>query len=134
MRAAPRPRVQPSRPPELGGLVASTVAQRRPVVATPHEPHRRGPDHHLLPVSNVKKKPNLILLSLFWSLLLAFVMTLIGFLHQTPTDLTDAAGGGVSWSRVLFLFFGWFVFAEIVMLVGGLIYILKARLRGGSRG
>jgi len=82
----------------------------------------------------MKKKPNLILLSLFWSMLLALGMTLIGFLHQAPGDLTDTAQGGVAWSRVLFLFFGWFVFSEIVMLIGGLLYIGSSRLRRGPKG
>jgi hypothetical protein len=81
----------------------------------------------------MKKKPNLIILSLFWSVVLALAMTLIGFLHDEPTDLTDAAQGGVVWGRVLFLFFGWFVLSEVVMLIGGLLYIGSARLRRGSR-
>jgi nucleoside recognition membrane protein YjiH len=78
----------------------------------------------------MKKRPNLILLSLFWSLLLAFGMTLIGFLHHAPAELTDPEAGGILWSRVLWLFFGWFVFAEIVLLLGGLLYIGRNWLRG----
>ena len=80
----------------------------------------------------MKKKPNLIILSLFWSAVLAFAMTSIGFLHNEPTDLTDAAQGGVVWGRVLFLFFGWFILSEVIMLIGGLLYIGRARLRRGS--
>ena len=80
----------------------------------------------------MKKRPNLIILSLFWAALLALAMTLIGFLPHTPNDLNDPAGG-VIWSRVLYLFFGWFVFAEIVMLIGGLLYIGSTRLRRGPR-
>ena len=80
----------------------------------------------------MKKKLNLLILSLFWSAVLALAMTLIGFLHHEPADLTDATQGGVVWGRVLFLFLGWFVFSEVVMLVGGLLYIGTTRLRRGS--
>lgn len=81
----------------------------------------------------MKKTPNLILLSLFWSLLLAFVMTLIGFMHHDMlVDLNDAAGG-VDWSRVFYLFFGWFAFSELVMLVGGLLYAVSMRFKQRGR-
>lgn len=81
----------------------------------------------------MQKKLNLVLLSLFWSLVLAAVMTLIGFLHQEPVDLTEAAAGGVVWSRVLYLFLGWFGFSMVVMLSGALLYILSAKWRGGGK-
>jgi hypothetical protein len=80
----------------------------------------------------MKKRLNLIVLSLYWSAFLALVMTLIGFLHNTPTSLTAPDGGGIVWSRVLFLYFGWFVFAEIVILIGGLGYAVSSWLRQGS--
>jgi hypothetical protein len=84
----------------------------------------------------MNKKPNLILMALFWSFVLALVMTLIGFLHQEPVDLTDAAAGGIVWARVLYLFLGWFLFSAIVMSVGALLYLGSARMRkrGGRRG
>lgn len=78
----------------------------------------------------MKKKLNLLLFSVFWSLVLALVMTLIGFLHQEPVDLTEGAAGGVVWLRVLYLFLGWFGFSMVVMLVGALLYILGTRRRG----
>ena len=70
---------------------------------------------------------------MFWSAVLALAMTLIGFLHDEPTDLTDAAQGGIVWGRVMLLFFGWFVLSELVMLIGGLLYIGSTRLRRGPR-
>ncbi|MEA3640474.1 MAG: hypothetical protein VBE63_11075 [Lamprobacter sp.] len=78
----------------------------------------------------MKKKLNLLLFSAFWSLVLALVMTLIGFLHQAPVDLTEASAGGVAWLRVVYLFFGWFGFSMVVMLVGSLLYVVSSRLRG----
>jgi len=78
----------------------------------------------------MKKKLNLLLFSAFWSLILALVMTLIGFLHQETVDLTEAAAGGIVWSRVLYLFLGWFGFSMVVMLIGSLVYILGTRRRG----
>jgi len=81
----------------------------------------------------MKKRLNLIVLSLYWSAFLALVMTLIGFLHNTPADLIEPGAGGILWSRVLFLYFGWFVFAEIVILIGGLGYALSTWLRRGSK-
>ncbi len=80
----------------------------------------------------MKKKLNLLLLSVFWSLVLALAMTLIGFLHQAPVDLTEASAGGVVWLRVLYLFVGWFGFSMVVMLVGALLYVGSTRLRGRS--
>ncbi|MBK5931006.1 hypothetical protein [Halochromatium salexigens] len=71
----------------------------------------------------MKKKPNLLLFSLFWSLVLALGMTLIGFLHQAPVDLRDIEAGGVAWLRVVYLFLGWFGFSMIVMLIGSLLYV-----------
>ncbi|WP_201219958.1 hypothetical protein [Halochromatium roseum] len=79
----------------------------------------------------MKKKLNLLLFSGFWSCVLALVMTLIGFLHQEQVDLTEAATGGIVWSRVLYLFLGWFGFSMVVMLIGSLIYILMTRGRRG---
>jgi hypothetical protein len=77
----------------------------------------------------MKKTPNLVLLSLFWSLILALAMTLIGFMpHDALVDLADE-GGADAWSRVFWLFFGWFVFSELVMLVGGLFYLGRARFK-----
>jgi hypothetical protein len=81
----------------------------------------------------MKKKLNLLLFSAFWSLVLAFVMTLIGFLHQEPVDLTAASAGGVAWLRVVYLFLGWFGFSMVVMLIGSLVYVASARLRGGAK-
>ncbi|WP_462321894.1 hypothetical protein [Halochromatium sp.] len=81
----------------------------------------------------MKKKLNLLLLSVFWSLVLALIMTSIGFLHQETIDLTDGAGGGVVWSRVLYLFVGWFGFSMVVMLVGALLYVGSTRLRGRGK-
>lgn len=81
----------------------------------------------------MKKKPNLILFAAFWSLVLALGMTLIGFLHQAPVDLREAAAGGVAWSRVVFLFLGWFGFSMIVMLIGALFYIGSLHLRGRGK-
>lgn len=78
----------------------------------------------------MKKKLNLLLFSVFWSLVLALVMTLIGFLHQETVDLTETAAGAVVWSRVLYLFLGWFGFSMVVMLVGALLYIVATRRRG----
>jgi len=79
------------------------------------------------------KKPNLILLALFWSFVLALVMTLVGFLHQEPVDLTDATAGGIAWARVIYLFLGWFVFSAIVMSIGALLYLGSGRLRNRGR-
>lgn len=81
----------------------------------------------------MKKKLNLLLLSVFWSLVLAVAMTLIGFLHQAPVDLTDTAADGVVWSRVLYLFVGWFGFSMVVMLAGALLYVGSTRLRGRNK-
>jgi hypothetical protein len=78
----------------------------------------------------MKKKLNLVLFSAFWSFVLALVMTLIGFLHQEQVDLTEVTAGGIVWSRVLYLFLGWFGFSMVVMLIGSLIYILMSRRRG----
>lgn len=83
----------------------------------------------------MKKKPNLILLALFWSLVLALLMTLVGFLHQEPVDLTSTAAGGIAWGRVVYLFLGWFAFSAVVMSIGALLYLGSARLRNrGGRG
>ena len=81
-----------------------------------------------------KKLPNLILLSLFWSLVLALAMTLIGFMpHDDRLGLTQAAGG-IAWGRVTYFFLGWFAFTELVLLIGGLLYIGRARLKQGGKG
>lgn len=79
----------------------------------------------------MKKKLNLVLFAAFWSLVLALAMTLLGFLHQGLVDLSE--GGGVVWSRVAFLFLGWFGFSMIVMLIGALFYVGSLRWRGRDK-
>ncbi|MFP4075311.1 MAG: hypothetical protein ACLFTD_02335 [Halochromatium sp.] len=79
----------------------------------------------------MKKKLNLVLFAAFWSLVLALAMTLLGFLHQGLVDLSE--GGGVVWSRVAFLFLGWFGFSMIVMLIAALFYVGSLRWRGRDK-
>jgi hypothetical protein len=76
----------------------------------------------------MQRKPSLLLISVAWSLLLAAIMTVIAFLHNFQGELTDPNTGGIRWRDVGFLFLFWFVFAEAVMIVGGLIYIAGRRL------
>jgi hypothetical protein len=80
------------------------------------------------------KAPSLIAISIAWSAVIAFVMTAITFLHQTPGEVA-AAEGGLQWGQVFFLFLIWFFAAELTLLIGGGLYLgvallLRQRPRG----
>ena len=80
----------------------------------------------------MKQKPSLLMLSFSWSLIIALLMTAISFLHNFQGELNDAATGRVQWADVGFLFLAWFVAAEAVLLVGGVLYFGVSRLFGRS--
>jgi hypothetical protein len=80
----------------------------------------------------MKQKPSLLMLSFSWSLIIALLMTAISFLHNFQGELNDATTGRVQWADVGFLFLAWFVAAEAVMLIGGVLYFGLSRLFGRS--
>jgi disulfide bond formation protein DsbB len=79
------------------------------------------------------RKPSLLRISFAWSLLIALVMTAITFLHSFTGELTRAGTGGIEWRAVGWLFLGWLVGAELVLLIGGSLYLAVRRLLRGRR-
>ena len=85
-------------------------------------------------MSTPRKSPSLLAISIAWSLAIAFVMTAITFLHQTPGEVANA-GGGLGLGQVGMLFLIWFLAAEATLLIGGGLYFgVNLLLRGGRKG
>jgi uncharacterized membrane protein len=80
----------------------------------------------------MKQKPSLLMLSFSWSLIIALLMTAISFLHTCSGESTSPGTGATRWADVVFLFFAWFVAAEVILLVGGGLYLGAMRLFGRS--
>jgi hypothetical protein len=70
-------------------------------------------------------KPKIVFLALFWSLVLAAVMTLLGLVTE-GAGVSDPETGALSWARVGLVFGGWFLFSAAVMLLAGLAYRVLA--------
>jgi hypothetical protein len=82
-------------------------------------------------MSAVRKAPSLLAISIAWSVVIAFIMTAITFLHHTPGEVTTA-GGALGWGQVSLLFLAWFLAAEVTLVIGGALYFgLALLLRGG---
>lgn len=73
-----------------------------------------------------ERKPKIVLLALFWSLVLAAVMTLLGVVTE-GAGISDPETGALSWARIGLVFGGWFLFSAGVMLIAGLAYRVFAR-------
>ncbi|WP_295540689.1 hypothetical protein [uncultured Thiohalocapsa sp.] len=80
------------------------------------------------------KVPSLLAISMAWSAMIAFIMTAITFLHQTPGEVATAGGDGLQWGQVGFLFVLWFVAAEATLVIGGALYLGAALLLGRRSG
>jgi hypothetical protein len=81
-----------------------------------------------------RKAPSLLAISIAWSAAIAFVMTAVTFLHQTPGEVANAAGD-LGPGQVGILFLAWFVAAELTLLIGGGLYLgVTLLLRGGRQG
>ena len=80
----------------------------------------------------MKSRPSLLGYAVAWSLLIAVLMTVLSFLHNTPGEIA-AVGGGLSLSDIGMFFLVWFLGSLIVFLVGGGLYFLMRRI-GSGRG
>jgi hypothetical protein len=77
----------------------------------------------------MKQKPSLLRISMAWSLLLAFIMTLISVLgHNFQGELADPATGAISLRAIGKIFLFWFIGTEAVLILGGVLYIGARRL------
>jgi hypothetical protein len=82
----------------------------------------------------MKTKPSMLMLSFAWALAIAVLMTAVSFLPGARDVVTDPSSGETLWLSVGFVFLSWFVAAELVMLVGGGVYLAASRLLRAKRG
>jgi hypothetical protein len=82
----------------------------------------------------MKTKPSMLMLSFAWALAIAVLMTAVSFLPGARDVVTDPESGKTLWLSVGYVFLSWFVAAELVMVIGGGLYLGASRLfRGGNR-
>lgn len=80
----------------------------------------------------MKSRPSLLGYAVAWSLLIAILMTLLSFLHNTPGEIASV-GGGLGATDIGMFFLVWFLGSLLVFLTGGGLYFLIRRLGAGRR-